>query len=525
MNNKKSVIALLLVAIIGIVGLTLAYFANSTDVENTFTTKEYGTTYTEEFVSPDNWLPGDTTNKTIVATNTGQVDQAVRIHVSEAWTTHNDGTLNGWIHTDGTKSNHTTETELANDERVAILNLANASDWTKVGDYYYYNYKLAPGESTTSFLESVTFNPKTKLDDTCTTTTNNGVTTTTCNSSGDDYDNATYTLTFTIETVQYNKFASAWNTGNTVTIAEERQLETFAQHIINKSNALSVTNYTDGITTEAYTFNHAATEQTGALTDYRYIGNNPNNYVYFNCTDESDTSTCETWRIIGVFNVDDGTGNFENRVKLVSNSGFSRRFEENNDNDWSTSVAKEYLNNEYYTSLSDNSKLMIDNAKYYLGSQTWINDTLGTPEEIYNWERSNTVCASCNYDDEKKSWIGKIALMYPSDQYLVYGKNVDSTCYDNPMYCSNDSIAKTGWIYNSNTNTNGLYIEKVRFLSVNSADTFFNFCSETDGHFEYSCSIVESDLYLTRPTIYLKTNTFIVDGDGSSTTPYKIELR
>ncbi len=57
MNNKKSVIALLLIAIIGIVGLTIAYFANSTDVENTFTTKEYGTTYTESFVSPENWLP------------------------------------------------------------------------------------------------------------------------------------------------------------------------------------------------------------------------------------------------------------------------------------------------------------------------------------------------------------------------------------------------------------------------------------------------------------------------------------
>ena len=47
MNNKKTVVALLLIAIIGIVGLTIAYFANSTDVENTFTTKEYGTEYTE----------------------------------------------------------------------------------------------------------------------------------------------------------------------------------------------------------------------------------------------------------------------------------------------------------------------------------------------------------------------------------------------------------------------------------------------------------------------------------------------
>ena len=222
MKNKKSIIALLIVAIIGIVGLTLAYFSNSDTIENQFITKEYGSTYTEEFVSPDNWLPGDTTDKTIIVENTGEVDEAVRISFNESWTTHNNGTLNGWIHPDGTKSTHTTETELSTDESVAILNLANTRDWTKVGDYYYYNYKLAPGETTTSFLESVTFNKDIELDDTCTESVNNGVRTISCNSSGDDYDNATYTLTLTIETVQYNKFNEAWNLNNSVTIAESR---------------------------------------------------------------------------------------------------------------------------------------------------------------------------------------------------------------------------------------------------------------------------------------------------------------
>ena len=33
---------------------------------------------------------------------------------------------------------------------------------------------------------------------------------------------------------------------------------------------------------EMWTFSHPATEQTEALTDYRYIGANPNNYVMFN---------------------------------------------------------------------------------------------------------------------------------------------------------------------------------------------------------------------------------------------------
>ena len=74
-KKNKSLIAFLLVLCVGLVGLTIAYFSNSTTIDNEFNTKEYGTTYTEEFVSPDNWLPGDTTDKTVTVTNSGQVKQ------------------------------------------------------------------------------------------------------------------------------------------------------------------------------------------------------------------------------------------------------------------------------------------------------------------------------------------------------------------------------------------------------------------------------------------------------------------
>ena len=46
--------------------------------------------------------------------------------------------------------------------RAAIINWANTSDWTTVTEngveYKYYNYKLAPGEVTSTLLDSVTFN-------------------------------------------------------------------------------------------------------------------------------------------------------------------------------------------------------------------------------------------------------------------------------------------------------------------------------------------------------------------------------
>ena len=44
----------------------------------------------------------------------------------------------------------------------------------------------------------------------------------------------------------------------------------------------------------------------------RYYGASPNNYIYFNCSNYSNqsSSTCEIWRIIGVF---------EGKVKIMRN--------------------------------------------------------------------------------------------------------------------------------------------------------------------------------------------------------------
>ena len=62
-----------------------------------------------------------------------------------------------------------------------------------------------------------------------------------------------------------------------------------------------------------YTITHAkdSTLQIGNdkdITEYRYRGASPKNYVTFNN---------EVWRILGVFPTDDGTGKIENRIKII----------------------------------------------------------------------------------------------------------------------------------------------------------------------------------------------------------------
>ena len=573
MKNNKIILTLILVLTIGIVGLTIAYFSNSSTITNTFNTNPYGTTVTEEFVSPQNWLPGTSTDKSLTVANTGNVDEAVRIRLTENWKTANNGTLNGWIHTDGTKSTHVSENELATDERVALINFTNPSDWTKVGDYYYYNYKLTPNQSTTSLIESVTFNSKTKLNDTCTTTLSEGTKTVTCNSSGSDYDNATYTLTFDIETVQYNKYKEAWGVSNNIAAMKPMN----ARELALKSNPISVTNYTDGDIHEMYTFHHDATEQTPALTDYRYIGNDPYNYVYFNCDslDNQNSDTCEVWRIIGVFDVErpdpnDNTQTItERRMKLVRGKYIDKYTVFNSEgdiynnqvsNNWSTSNINLFLNEYFYNKideaenygLKNTSRNMVKEAVFYLGGGYYNDSTYGTTESIYEWERGTTVFnaatnSDCNYtiteigkcSARPVKWSSKISLLYPSDYFFTYSLDVNDICFNNPSKCDkrnyyeiaqyvNGSLKITqiekepgsperSWLYLANL-TEYNYIKDFWLLSplASTADHIF--------YIENSSANLKTANGGSNilPTLYLSSSVNIIDGDGSINNPYKL---
>ncbi|MBQ9318590.1 MAG: hypothetical protein IJR82_03050 [Bacilli bacterium] len=501
MKQNKNLIILLLVAVIGIVGVTIAYFSSRATFKNVFETPEYGTTYIEKFISPDNWLPGDETEKTLEVRNSGNVNEAVRVKVEERWVSKNGTTLSL---TQG-------------DNVVAQINFINGNDWTKVevdGEnyyYYYYNYKLTPGETTSKLLDKVTFNPAITSTATCSDTVVDGVTTRVCNSNKEGYDGATYTLMFTIETVQYNKYQEAWNTN--VAIAEEKP-HPGTLTLLEKTNPVSVTNYADGDIHEMYTFEHEATAQTPVQTDYRYIGNDPYNYVYFNCDDlnNQNSDTCEVWRIIGVFDVEREVDDEENpgekktitetRMKIVKGKslGSSMAWNSSSDNNWNNASLKIFLNTQYYNQLKDNARLMIEDAKFYLGQTLYRSDSeYGTTDEIYSWERGNDLY-----------WIGEIALMYASDRYMAYGKGANDFCYQHPDDCRTD-----GW-------TRRIYSGHSWLLNRIQNDKTSVMATYQGGFLNHSDPKMTS--YYVNPALYLSANVKIIDGTGQSTDPYKLSL-
>ena len=144
----------------------------------------------------------------------------------------------------------------------------------------------------------------------------------------------------------------------------------------------------------------ASTDTVNLATDdadnnIRYIGANPSNYVYFNCSDYNNPTadTCELWRIIGVFNnVTKSDDSKENLVKIIradslgdyswdyKKKGVGTSTEEYGSNDWSDSQLMMMLNPSNYLKLGyTNSSDIISSGSQQLYSKmgSYYNGTKG----------------------------------------------------------------------------------------------------------------------------------------------------
>ncbi|MBQ9318510.1 MAG: hypothetical protein IJR82_02640, partial [Bacilli bacterium] len=512
---------------------------------------EYGTTYIEKFTSPDNWLPGDETEKTLEVTNSGNVDEAVRVKVEESWKSKNGTTL---LLKQG-------------DNVAALINFINGDDWTKVEVdnedyyYYYYNYKLAPGETTSKLLDKVTFNSAITSSATCSDTIVDGTTTRTCNSNETGYDGATYTLTLTVETIQYNKYQGAWDTSVNIAMSkpEPELTSTGVEYLAsNATNPGTITSYNDenADKSKMFVFNHIINDEI--ITESRYIGDEPNNYVYFNCDEPQEgveynyASSCEVWRILGTFDVEREIDDEENpgqkktitetRMKLVRGYVLPKESYWNVQyNDWTTGEGKNslrlFLNESYYNSTGDaesygltqSARNMIENTNFSLGAISYNSSNyiyFGSAEKLYGEENGSNPCGSCNNDITKLKWQGKVALMYPSDEYLIYAKGVSDTCYNNVNSCYNN-YASLGWIYNSNKKINSSSNQSVWCLSPTSVPNVTGGVTYVDergmlGSNNVSGYWMSAGYYSVRPVVYLSADVKIISGDGSEGSPYKL---
>ena len=356
--------------------------------------------------------------------------------------------------------------------------------------------------------------------------------------------NSSFSITLGVEVgLDYNDL-SIPNNGH---LFEEYPFSTAVEVVKSKSNSESLRymDATEEQRKEAWEHTHPVTEQTKALTDYRYIGSDPNNYVEFNN---------EIWRIIGVFTVDDGTGKIEERLKLIRNDSIGNYSWDNKNvdtgaeeaygkNNWSDARLNYLLNEGYddetiggslywnsesgncyvgvnnatvpcdFTTigLKEESKNMIGNTLWYLGGSNTYDDL--TASMFYERERGITV-----YTGRDTSWVGKVGLMYPSDYgYATSGGSTTdrNTCLNKELYnwagsafsdCKNND-----WIFNSS------YQWTITPRASRSGIVF------SVGSAGYLARISANGTFGVRPVVFLKSNIKIVDGDGSSSNPYILQ--
>lgn len=181
MKKNTKVLALAGLGVVTLVGGTFAYYSASQTFNNPFDTSNYGTSAVEKFNPGDGneWVPGATVDKEVIATNTGEGDVWVRVKFDEEWTKADGSALkeNGlkWYSGDATFNPATDETGYQADATdglvagdtgsVVYKNFQNvttdkteANKWYKAGEYYYYTSTLndTDNKQTVKILDDVT---------------------------------------------------------------------------------------------------------------------------------------------------------------------------------------------------------------------------------------------------------------------------------------------------------------------------------------------------------------------------------
>ena len=335
------------------------------------------------------------------------------------------------------------------------------------------------------------------------------------------------------------------------------------------SGGLVAINGTEG---DDYGLLYNETNNTHTIREYRYTGLDVDNYIYYNCSDTAGDKTygdldydyaanCEVWRIVGIFNE-----NGEERIKITKNttlttnelpetyvydnttftienialpgSGYWNKpdvFRSTNYNDWTESGIRYFLNTEkdtnnlngYLSLLTTNAKNLIKETTYYLGIVETANaEYLGESTiKMYEKERSEENIPEGN----KYSWNGSVALLYPSDFSYTLSPNTWNLWQEEV----DDTMLTTSWMNETANHNNEEWLISPSYyggwwstdpVAVN--PTIGNYVITWNKYIQFFYNHESEEIrdIRIRPTLYLKSNTKILKGDGDENSPYVVVL-
>ena len=153
--------------------------------------------------------------------------------------------------------------------------------------------------------------------------------------------------------------------------------------------------------------------------------------------------------------------------------------------------------------ISDTYRTMIENVTWYLGGYS---STSATAEAFYGYERGDTV-----YSGRPTSTTGYIGLMYPSDYgYSVLASSCARTT--NLGSYNNATCAGQSWLYGQGYEW---------MITPYSSRSYTVFYVNLSGNLNNNVANVGR---AARPSLYLDSSVYVVDGDGSISDPYIIGM-
>ena len=330
-----------------------------------------------------------------------------------------------------------------------------------------------------------------------------------------------------------------------------------AQMITNLYNSSTKTTVTNNSINYQYDTTNNLMKDVG--DNIRYYGASPNNYIYFNCSDYSNqtSSTCETWRIIGVFDGkvkimrneiigsiaydNDAENTYLQSIARDNNGNNSRvellKYNISDDdiiiklapeithgtgqNDYSKSSLQKILNNYYYNGLkytgsstydftsigfkNDTTRNLAANITYNLGGH---DSNSIYSNQIYGYERGTTVSSG-----NATIWTGKIAVAYPSD----YGYAADLSLCQKQLNSYNDATCiANNWMKNILAPNYGW------LLTPNSGNANYAWRVDSSGYVsDYSGAYVMGGV---ATVLSLTSELGIESGSGTSSNPYQLSV-
>lgn len=266
--------------------------------------------------------------------------------------------------------------------------------------------------------------------------------------------------------------------------------------------------------------------------DYIYYGDSPNNYIYYNCKNIDDASSCELWRIIGLIHNKE-TNDYS--IKIVRNDSIGLHQydykmidnENKSSNNWNESTLNKYLNEEYKI-YNGNQYLEIKSQKLEVITNLEIEKNSLESETITNSKISlltlsdyiNTSSCSKNKINEynescfKNNWLNNIEVPY---EWTMTAKKVEEPIIEENL---SPELKPEENDENEEIQDENVELPEEEIIEEEKNEYVINYV------YSINNKIQESDVtekLSVRPVVYLKSRMLLIDGDGSITSPYMVK--